>query len=81
MKSPRLISILSGTLILLALCACASHPALTCKPVPLSPTAAAPLPPPLEFSKCLREIVAVGQQQQAQISPECSTFLRLAPTK
>ena len=39
-----------------------------------------PAPPPEAFSRCLREIVAVGKGELAQISSECSTLLQGAPT-
>lgn len=70
-----------GVLILLALCACVSHPPLTCKPVPLSPTAAAPLPDPQLFLVCLREIKEVGEASRVQMSDLCSTFLHSPPPK
>lgn len=41
----------------------------------------APAPPPLAFSQCLREIIAVGQGKQAQISSLCSKLLQPAQTK
>lgn len=67
------------------MCGCASTHTLavaSCpKPAPLSPELKVPAPLPEEFSKCLREIIAVGNLQQAQISAECSAFLHNGLTK
>jgi hypothetical protein len=41
---------------------------------------ATPAPLPLEFSKCLREIIQVGQGQLDQISAPCSKLLQPPPT-
>jgi hypothetical protein len=66
---------------LLLLFGCAST--ITCKappPVQLDPSLSQPAPPPLSFSKCLLEIIAVGEGKQGQISSQCSALLRPEPT-
>lgn len=47
---------------------------------PLSQEQQIPAPPPLAFSQCLAEILAVGRGQQAQISAPCSALLGPLPT-
>lgn len=63
--------------LILILCGCASAPVCE-RHQPLHDS---PAPAPEAFSKCLREIVAVGKGQQDQISSDCSTLLQLGPTK
>jgi hypothetical protein len=66
---------------LLLLSACAST--VACKappPVALDPSLSQPAPPPLSFSQCLLEIIAVGEGKQGQISSQCSALLRPEPT-
>ena len=75
-KNMRII-LLTGILITL-LCGCASQPVAVAscpKPAPLTKEMKVQAPPPSAFSKCLTEIIAVGQGQQAQISVACSTLL------
>ena len=48
---------------------------------PKSPEMLAPAPPPGAFGLCLREILAVGQGTQVQISVSCSKLLLIVQTK
>lgn len=76
--SKRTLIPLSFVLTILCMAGCASVP--TCKPVPPSEGMKVPAPQPQIFSRCLREILALADNQ-VQMSEECSTFLRLAPMR
>jgi hypothetical protein len=63
---------------ILSLFGCAATPPPCERHQPLNDP---PAPPPQIFSRCLREIIAVGKLEQVQISSECSTLLQGEPTK
>jgi len=65
---------ITATAILLSLCGCVSVP--VCR----KPLHDPPAPPPQTFSRCLREILAYGQNQ-GQMSQDCLNFLRPAGTR
>lgn len=66
--------LIGATLMLLLLCcACASTPP-QCSPG--ARPVQQPAPPPGIFSRCLREILAVGRGERDQISDPCSALLR-----
>lgn len=72
---------LTALLTLSSLFGCASTPPCKREPLQVSESVLEPAPPPEAFSKCLREILAIGRGELAQTSAECSKLLQAQPTE